>query len=410
MKNNTRRKFLQNIACLSIACMDSPVQIFKYQPESIDWSSIKSKFLVEDYPILHLNSGSAGIMSKNVLRKYIEYLTLINSHAPYEILHNWEEQIRHNLHRLANHINATQGYLYLLRNSTEALNHILWGRQWNKSDEIIHATCDYPLMKNTLEQLISSKKIKLKTINHGRLKDISDDEIVKNYEKQIGKKTKLIVLTYITHREGHILPVKKICAMAKSYGIEVLIDAAHAVGQINHNVDEIGCDYYTSSLHKWLNAPLGSGILYVKRDRLRDLTPPISYPIHRETEANKFEYLGTRAFQNGMALGHAIDDLESMGIDQKQKRLHTLKNYWIDKIKSERNLEVITDTNRSCAIASVKVPISLNRVSQILKDDFKIHVKKSGYIDERFLRISPNVFTLESDLDYFVESLKSACK
>ena len=162
-------------------------------------------------------------------------------------------------------------------------------------------------------------------VNHGSLKNLSDDDIVKNYEQQINKKTKLLIVTYITHREGHILPVKKICEMAHTYGVKVLLDSAHAVGQIDHSVDDIGCDYYTSSLHKWLNAPLGSGILYVKNDSLIELRPPLSYPSVNNDKINKIEYLGTRAFHNGMTLGHAIDELDHIGPVIKQERLHTLK-------------------------------------------------------------------------------------
>ncbi len=409
MKNNSRREFLHHCTWISIACSCPPISALGLSPEAPDWASIKAQFLVDDYPIMNLNSGSAGIMSKRTLAKYAEYLTLINSHAPYEILQTWQEQIRNNLQRLAHHIHASQGHLYLLRNSTEALNIVLWGKPWNKKDEIIHATSDYPLMINTLEQLKSAKKIKIKTIDHGQLKNISDDDIVKNYEKKINKRTKLLILTYITHREGHIFPIKKICSMAKSYGVEVLVDAAHAIGHIEHNVDEIDCDYYTSSLHKWLNAPLGSGLLYVKSDKLEALQPPLSYPDHRSDQANKLEYLGTRPYQNGMALGHAINELETIGIENKQKRLHHLKKYWTDRIAAENSMDIITDTNRSCAMASVKVSKPLSKVSQALKNDYNIHVKKSGYIGEGFLRVSPNIFTLESDLDYFVESLKTIC-
>jgi selenocysteine lyase/cysteine desulfurase len=410
LKNNTRREFLHHFAALGIVCSGKPTYEIDHHHQVADWSSIKAQFLVDEYPVLNLNSGSAGIMSRSVLKKYIEYLSLINSHAPYEILDTWQEQIQHSLHRLSDLIHASKGHLHLLRNSTEALNIVLWGKQWKKKDEIIHAASDYPLMINTLKHLKISKKIKLKTVDHGLLKNISDDEIINNYERKINKKTELLILTYITHREGHIFPVQRICDMAKSYGVEVLIDAAHAIGHIEHNVDDIDCDYYASSLHKWLNAPLGSGVLYIKNEKLPDINPPLSYPINATTQNNKFDYLGTRAYQNGMAIGHALDDLESIGIANKQNRLHHLKKYWTEKIKNESNLEVITDINRSCAIASVRVPMPLNKIAMTLQNDYKIHVKKSGYIGDGFLRISPNIFTLESDLDYFVASLKSACR
>jgi len=405
----TRRGFLYKMTLLSIVCCKTPLDACASSNYDIDWPTVKAQFMVDDYPIMNLNSGSAGIMSRSTFNSYIEYLKLINSYAPYEILHQWEPQIKSNLHRLSHHLHATQGHLCLLRNSTEAINTVLWGIQWKKKDQIIYASCDYPLLTNTLAQLEKRKLVKLVTVDHGRLKDISDDDIVKNYEKKINKKTKLLIVTYITHREGHILPVKKICDMAHSHGVKVLLDSAHAIGQIEHDIDDIGCDYYTSSLHKWLNAPLGSGVLYVKNDSYVELMPPISYPVAINDNIDKFEYLGTRAYQNGMTLGHAIDDLETIGIVAKQERLHSLKKYWTEKIKDTSNLEIITDTSRSCAIASVKTP-KRGKVYDELQNRYNIHVKKSGYKEEGFLRISPNVFTLESDLDLFVSALIETTK
>ncbi len=406
---DSRRSFLYKMTLLSIACTKNPMTSYASKNDSVDWTSIKSDYMIDDYPIMNLNSGSAGIMSRLTFNNHIEYLRLINSHAPYEILSQWEKQIKSNLHRLSDLIHATRGHLYLLRNSTEAINIVLWGIKWKKRNEIIYATCDYPLLTNSLQSLKKKKSVKLVSVNHGRLKEISDDEIVKNYERKISKKTRLLVVTYITHREGHILPVKKICEMAHSHGVEVLVDAAHAIGHIDHSIESINCDYYTSSPHKWLNAPLGTGVLYVNDDCLTQLNPPLSYPLNHSDKVDKFEFLGTRAFQNGMTLGHAIDDLENVGLVNKQERLHMLKKYWTEKIKDLSEIEIITDINRSCAVASIKIP-QQHKVQQALLKKYKIHVKKSGYKGEGFLRISPNIFTLESDLDHFVTALVDLTK
>ena len=406
---SSRREFIQNLAFIGIACTQKQLPLLQ-AVDDVDWTVIKNNFLGSKYSVMNLNSGSAGMMSKSILDAHIKYLIEVNTFAPYEVLIKWEKDIKNNLHRLSNHVNASQGHLYLLRNSTEGINIVLRGKQWETHDEIIYASCDYPSLENTLHQLRSEYNVTLSHIDHGTLKHISDDEIISFYEKKITKNTKLLIITYMTHREGHILPVKRLCDMAHSYGIEVLIDGAHVIGQLNHSIDELECDYYVSSLHKWLNAPLGSGILYVKDEKIGHLKPALSYPLSKQKSADKINHLGTRAFQNAMTLGIALDELEELGIDRKSERLRQLNRLWIDKVSENKNIEIITDTSRSCAITTVKVPMSISKAQKLLLNDYKIHVKKTGYPKNGYLRISSNLFLDESDVERFAQALLKICQ
>jgi selenocysteine lyase/cysteine desulfurase len=406
---SSRREFIQNLAFIGIACTQKQLPILQVSHE-VDWAAIKNNFLGAEHTVMNLNSGSAGMMSKSILDAHIKYMIEVNTFAPYEVLNRWQKDIKNNLQRLSNHINASQGHLYLLRNSTEGINIVLRGKQWEANDEIIYASCDYPSLENTLHQLRSEYNVTLNQIDHGTLKHLSDDEIISNYEKKITKNTKLLIITYMTHREGHILPVKRLCDMAHNYDVEVLIDGAHAIGQLNHSIDELECDYYVSSLHKWLNAPLGSGILYVKDEKIEHLKPSLSYPLSKQKSADKIEHLGTRAFHNAMTLGIALDELEEIGIDRKRERLHQLNRLWIDKVSANKNIEIITDTNRSGAIATVKVPMSVKQAQKSLLSDHKIHVKKTGYPERGYLRISSNLFLVESDVEKFAQALLKICK
>jgi len=404
--NLHRRHFLAQMICVPIASYVGTKQLRKYVSyDEIDWVSIADDFHTSKKSIMNLNSGSAGNMPIPVLRKYIEYTTEINSAAPYQILQSWNDQIEKNLQRLSEHVGADNGMVYLMRNCTEAMNAILWGIPYKHKCEIIYASCDYNLMENSLLHLQEKKNLKLKKINFGRLKNLTDAEIVKCYEDQITKKTKLIVVTHITHREGQIMPVQSICTMARKYNVEVLVDAAHAIGQVRHSIADMDCDYYISSLHKWLNAPLGSGFLYVADERLPKLAPPISYPQDYRDESVKLQHLGTRAYQNAMAIGDALDYLDTIGIENKQARLSELTAYWTDKLENDNRYEVITDISRSCAIASVKTRKNAAIIKKELLSSYNINVKQSGYKGESFLRISPNIFTIEKNLDKLLEAL-----
>lgn len=404
--NLHRRHFLSQLISIPIAAYIGRSNDIGFIPnEAINWKKISNDFLTSKQTTLNLNSGSAGNMPTPVMKKYIEYTEKINSAAPYEVLKSWEEKIKQNLQRLSQHIQAKNGSVFFLRNCTEAMNAILWGIPLKRKCEVIYSSCDYNSLENSLLHLKEQKKIKLKKINHGRLKDMSDDDIIKSYENQITKKTKLIIVTNITHREGHIMPVEKICAIARKHNVEVLVDAAHSIGQISHSVKKMGCDYYISSLHKWLNAPLGTGFLYIKASKLEQLQPKLSYPENHQDQNVKLRYLGTQAYQNAMAVGDALDYLESIGIENKESRLQELKLYWTNLISADKRYEVITDPNRSCAIASVKTKKKTAIVKNTLLREYNIHVKQSGYKGDTFLRISPNIFTLEKDLDKLFEAL-----
>jgi len=411
MKN--RRKFLHQIAVAGIS-MPFSVKIPEYLSQSFtkdlnhdpDWDEIRSYFSASKHELINLNNGSSGVMPNPVLDKYIEYLRQINSFAPYHVFQGWEKACNENLFRLAQLINAKNGELAFVRNTTEAVNLILWGLNWNAGDEILKANWDYPLVDFTCERLKAEYKVNIRSIPEN-LYGLSDEEIVHLYENNITDKTKLIILTWITHREGQSLPVKKICQMAKSHDIEVLIDGAHTIGQIDIDLEDIGCDYFASSLHKWLNAPLGSGVLYIKQDRIPSHKPHISFDPKLIEDKKKYEYLGTRAFQNLMCLGPALDFLELTGIKKKEKRLKALSNYWIDALSSEKGLQIYTDKNRYCAVVSMGLEsISAGKIKKILNSEFGVHVKSSGYPGRSMIRVSPNIYTNFEDLDKFIEGIR----
>jgi len=407
MKNgNSRRQFLAKLTCIGLASQLKINQLNQLDKTSIDWEVIGDQFLAKKSKTINLNNGSASNMPIPVLEEHIKFTREVNSFAPYDVYIKWLPQIKANHVKLQKLIGSQQGSHFLVKNTTEAINLILWGKKFRKKDEILCSRSDYPYVHNTLLQLSKQKQVRIKSVDC-KLPHTTDAEIVELYERKITPKTKLLILTYITHREGHIFPVKAICKMAKKHGVEVLLDAAHAVGQIDHKISEIGCEYYASSLHKWLNAPLGSGLLYIQKDKLKKLQPHLSFPINKEDDPVKFEYLGTRAFQNYMTLGSALDFLELTGIEAKQKRLNHLKNYWVNQLEGDSRFTIATDPKRSCCIASFRFTKNTYSITKkILRKEYDIHVKTSSYPGKSLFRISPNIYTAENDLDEFIKAIK----
>ena len=409
-----RRTFLKNLKNAGIA-IPFGIQISNLNlPQGmpmknnvIDWEIIRSHFLAADHSVINLNNGSSSNMPLPVLDFYKEKLTEINAFAPYDVLSRWKPEINHQLNRLATLMGASEGEIAFVRNTTEAINTILWGIDLKEGDEILKANWDYPYVDYSFERLKRDKGIKVLEIDD-KLMHLSDEEIVQAYEDKISTKTKLIHVTGMTHREGQILPVKNICLMAKKYNIEVLVDGAHMVGHIDVDLDDLGCDYFASSLHKWLNAPLGSGVLFIKAEKMSSHQPILSYDERVENLTTRYSYLGTHAFQNMITLKAALDYLELTGLDQKSARMKSLCLRWIEALQDNPKIKYITDKDRCCGVASFSVDgQSSNAIKRTLRNKFRIHVKASGYPYMSLVRISPNIYTRIEEIDRFTEALNS---
>jgi selenocysteine lyase/cysteine desulfurase len=202
--------------------------------------------------------------------------------------------------------------------------------------------------------------------------------------------------------------LEKICKTAHQLGVKVLADGAHMVGQCRIDLSKSRVDYFASSLHKWLNAPLGSGMLYIRNDRMEEHFPYLSIDPKMESSPSKYEYLGTRPFQNLATLGSAIDYLELTGIDAKQSRLHELSSYWINTAQDFRNVIIHTDTDRCCACAAFSIGnMPSGKIKKQMAEEFGVHLKSSAIGKTPTIRVSPNIYTNFKDLDRFLEGLES---
>ena len=236
----------------------------------------------------------------------------------------------------------------------------------------------------------------------------NDEEIVSLYEKQITKKTKLIMVSHMINITGQILPVKKICEMAHSYNIDVLVDGAHCVGHIDVDIKDLNCDYYGSSLHKWLSAPLGTGLLFVKKEKISKIEPILAGHVHQRDNIMRLNHIGTHPVHSDLAINDAIDYLESIGIERKQNRLRYIQRYWSDKLRFKNNIIINTpiEIQRSCGIANIGVKNKTpDELSKILFNEYSIFTVAIDYANVKGCRITPNIYTNEEELDYFVESI-----
>ena len=378
---------------------------------NIDWNEVRSHFPITSWEKIQMNSGSAGVMTNETRAHLVDLIHEMNSSAPYYAWGKWSEIKESNTERLAKHIGANSSDISVVRNTTEALNMIIYGMRFEKGDRIVAAKHDYPHALSAVKN--RAKKDGLDLVLVDMTLPASEDRILKTYEEVLNENAKLLLVTHMTHREGFIMPVKKLADMAHRNGALVALDAAHSYGQFMHDIQDLGVDFYGTSLHKWLNAPHGNGLLYSKPESLDALDIYPSASESADKTIKQFEYLGTRSFAHEIGISSALDFYEELGPQVKQKRLYELKTYWTEKASDIKGFEIHSDPSyeKSCAVATFSIKgLSNGLIRRSLDQDFGIHAKSVGGSFGGGIRISPNIFTSYSELDKLVEAIRNIAR
>lgn len=372
------------------------------------WSRIREDYdLKPDY--INLENGYYNFVPKPTLNKFLEHVKMVNYEAShYMRTVQWDNK-RQVADRLAKLVNCDSEELVITRNTTESLDLISGGFPWKEGDEAIFAEQDYGAMQEHFKLMAKRFGIVNKIVsipNHPE----SDKEIVALYESQITPKTKLMMVCHMINITGHILPVRKISDMAHSHGVEVMVDGAHCVGHINVDIKALDCDYYGSSLHKWLSTPLGAGLLYVRKEKISQIWPLLAEHDREPHDISRLNHTGTHPVHTDLAINDAIDYLEIIGLERKEKRMRFIQRYWSDKLRDVENVVINTpiEEHKSCGIANVGVKNMKPKVlAETLLKEFKIFTVAIDGANVHGCRITPNVYTTTDELDKFVSALKT---
>lgn len=375
------------------------------------WYYIQQSFTVSS-EIIDLNNGGVSPAPKTVqdaMKRYYDFSNEAPSYFMWRILDQGREPLRKNL---ANTAGCSPEEIAINRNSSEGLETVIFGLPLKAGDEVVAAKQDYPNMINAYKQRELRDGIKVVWIN---LELPSEDEnyLVSQYVNAFTSRTKVVHITHIINWNGQILPVKKIADEAHKRGIEVVVDGAHSFAHFAFKISELNCDYFASSLHKWLYAPIGSGMLFVRKEKIKDIYPLFAMGDPKSEDIRKFEALGTRPFFIEQAIGKALEFHEMIGIERKQKRLHFLKNYWMDKVKNlpKAKLNTSLDPKWGCAIGNIgfegRKPSELD---SYLFNNYKIHTVGIEWENIHGVRITPSVYTTLNNLDLLVEGITKFAK
>jgi len=403
-----RRSILKRLPFLAgIPTLLSDLDFQSQAHHGLDWDAIKNAFPISTWEKLHLNSGSAGVMPAHVQNYVFDAIKYMNVKAPYEVWNEWQEIKEQNLVRLRQMIDAQEDSIQIVRNTTEALNMIITGLQLKTQDEIIISNNAYPFAINAWLNKAQREDLSIKNIEY--VLPLSDEEVVQHYESAITPNTKVIHITHMTHQQGHIQPVSKIIEMARPHGIAVVVDGAHCLGHMPLDMQISDIDYYTSSLHKWLNAPHGTGLIYIRPELIGRLHNHSSSYLNATDQIQKFEHIGTRAFHQEIGISAALDFHNSIGLVNKMNRLQSLKEYWTKALEQHPNVHLHTDVaaKYSGAIATIAIDgYSGSQLVKLLDRDHDIHIKGVSGLWGSGLRVSVNIFHDYADMDRFVAAIR----
>lgn len=375
------------------------------------WSVIQQSFTVNSNLII-LNNGGVS-PSPRIVQEAVERYNRLSNEGPsyymWRILDQGREPLRQKLAILAG---CSPEQIAVNRNATEALNTVIYGLELKAGDEVIGTKQDYPNMINAYRQRAQREGIVYTQLNFNFPIE-NDEEIVSAFERAITPKTKLLHITHVINWVGQILPVRKISQMAHRHGVEVIVDGAHSFGLIDFKIPDLECDYFGTSLHKFLSAPIGSGMLWIRKEKIEKIWPLVCNDKPRSADIRKFETLGTRSFPIEQGIGEAVNFQNAIGSKRKEDRIRYLKNYWAQRVKDIPKVKIHTSfkPEYSCAICGVSIDgMTPGEVDSALFTNYKIHTVGIVWENISCVRITPHVYTRLQDLDKLVMAIEEIAK
>jgi selenocysteine lyase/cysteine desulfurase len=373
------------------------------------WFEVQRAFTV-DRTLINLNNGGVSPSPRVVQEAMRRYLEFSNQAPVYTMWRILDPQIEGVRRRLAAMFGCDTEEIAITRNASESLETCQLGLDLKPGDEVLTTNQDYPRMLTTWRQRELRDGIKVRKVSFP-VPPKSMDQLAEIFEKNITPRTRVIHFCHITNLTGQIFPVKRICQMARERGIEAIVDGAHAFAHFPFKHDDLDCDYYGSSLHKWLLAPFGTGLLYVRKSKIKDLWSLMASEVGNAGNIRKFEEIGTHPAANGLAIAEALDFHEGIGAERKAARLRFLFHRWARRLEGQKGVKILTsfDPKQSCGLANVAIEgMDMGKLGAYLFDKYRIITTPIVHEEFHGLRVTPNVYTTLREIDTFAEVMERA--
>ena len=362
----------------------------------------------QNVKFINLESGYFSPSPESVKDYWVNFVNEINESPSYYMRTRQNEMREKVREKLANYAGVAKDELVLTRNTTESMNIIIQGIKLEEGDEILRTNLEYPNIIQALDMRERRFGTKVRIVDVP-IHPISQDEIVEKVIGAVNKKTKVILISHMVFLNGQVFPVKEVCKKAREMGIETIVDGAHSFSHVDMDVSEIGCDYYASSLHKWLGAPLGNGLLYVKKGNAERLWPLYGDTAYEDDNIMKLEHLGTRPCSDQNGIIPAVDFNLEIGKVEKSKRLKFLQMRWATELKDHKNIILNTPLGQGQSFGIANVGVKSLQPSELADKLFDEHDIFTVPIDDdrgiRGIRVSPNLYSTTEDIDKFIEAM-----
>jgi selenocysteine lyase/cysteine desulfurase len=386
------------------AAADDPL---KAAADESYWQEIQQAFTV-NRSYVNLNNGGVCPSPRVVQEAVKRYLDLSNEAPVYTMWQLLEPQVESVRRALAREFGCDPEEMAITRNASESLEAVQLGLDLKPGDEILTTTHDYPRMLTTFRQRERRDGVVLKQVTFP-IPPPSLDALYQSFEKAITPRTRVILVCHITNLTGQIFPVKRICQLGRERGIEVIVDGAHAFAHFPFTLADLDCDYYGTSLHKWLFAPHGTGFLYVRRSKIEKIWPLMPAEKRQDADIRKFEEIGTHPAANHNAIAEALVFHRGIGAARKAARLRYLRDRFLRRLAASPRVKVHTsfDPAMSCGIGNLQVEgIDSAALAKHLFDAHRIIVVPIKHAEFEGLRVTPCVYTTTDEVDRFAEAVE----
>jgi selenocysteine lyase/cysteine desulfurase len=375
--------------------------------DEVYWAAVRGQYAVSS-DFINLENAYFGTQATPVLEAFARYGDEVNRETSYFLRVRYPERLARVMAQLAEFTGAQQCELLITRNLMESLNILIQGYPFEAGDGVLLAEHDYDSVVDTLEMVSARRDLALTRVSLPLDPD-SDEHIVAIYEQAITPRTRVLLLTHMVHRTGQIMPVAKIAAMARARGIDCMVDAAHSFAQLDYRLADLGADFVGVNLHKWLGAPLGVGLLYIRKDRIVDIAPLFGDVRRDAADIGKLGHVGTVPPAPILAVADALQFHHSIGSRNKEARLRYLTQYWWSQVAGLPGVCAFTPSapERSCAIAAFGIAgIPAAQVAERLMAQYRIFTVVREIAGQQCVRVAPHLFTTTAELDILVSAIR----
>lgn len=364
------------------------------------WDAIRAQYAPSP-DFINLENGYFGMPANPVRAALRRYQDEVDAESSYFLRQRWPGRLAQVRQALAAFTGVDADELLITRSAVESLNIVLQGYPFAPGDAIVYAHHDYDSALDIVATLAARRGVAPVPVDVP-LDAVSDAAIVAAYESAITPRTRVMLLTHIVHRTGQIMPVAALAAMARARGIDVIIDAAHSLAQLDYRVPQLGAQFVVANLHKWVGAPLGTGLLYIARERIADIAPFYADTSHAAGDIDKLGHVGAVPPAPVMAIEDALAFHAQIGAANKEARLRWLARRWMDAVRHVPGVRLYTpaDPARHCALGAFGIDgIAAADVARRLMDEHRIFTVVRQLGDVSLVRVTPHVYTRAHDVD-----------